>query len=125
MLRAHRIWATTGDGPALHGVHSARTWGEGIVQAYCERCEKNATAVCVKEHGAGLYACMDPDHVAYYATLVRAHAPTRQGAVWCWGAQRQEGMHVWSQYAMPESIITSAMLPGQVPTAHASTRPRR
>ncbi len=95
----------------MRGLHSARPWGEGIVQAWCDRCEKLASARCIKEHGAGLYACMDAAHVVYYSQLHTALGPTKQGAVWCWGSIRQEGIHLWAQYALPEAMINAACRP--------------
>jgi hypothetical protein len=118
MLRAHRLWATqTALDNELRGVHTGRSWGEGIVQAYCHRCQDLAGEQCIKQHGAGLYACMDESHVDYYESLVRVHGPTIKGAVWCWGAMRHDGMHVWAQYALPEAMMNAACKPHTVADA--------
>jgi hypothetical protein len=108
MIHAHRLWGhETAHDASLRGVHSGREWGEGIVQAWCDRCDKLADARCVHEHGAGLYACMDESHVSYYETLVQASGPVSRGSVWCWGAMRWDGMHLWCQYALPAALVST------------------
>lgn len=122
MLNAWRTWRTAPEGPAgvLHSVYRGDAWCEGITRAMCDRCQRPATAECIDRHGAGIYACMDADHVHAYTRLVcQGQAPSRvhAGEVMLWGHVRTDGVHVWAEYAIPLKVGSG--LARQAHAAHA------